>query len=99
MKYFQGQRVRIKPNVNCDPGLEKYCGEIVHVVGPWRDPARIVQFYRLDISIGNVPIVAAEHALEPVYDGNTKLAWNDTSGRVVWSPFLTPAVVRRRVRA
>lgn len=96
MKFFPGQRVRIKTDITVgDPRCNLLLGEIVHVVEcvP-KDvaPDTIHVWYYLDVRFGEHRVFAHEHALIPVYDGWQKIDWTDCGN--VWSPFATPAVIR-----
>ena len=97
MKYFSGQRVRIRSDARpAYDVLEHLKGEIFHIVAPYRDRYTVEQpWYELDAKAKGCPVVAAESALEPVFEPPQKISWQHSS--VVWRPkFMdAPAVIRR----
>lgn len=88
MKFFRGQRVRIKPGVTVgDPRCNPLLGEIVRIVERMskdKAPDTVHAWYWLDVRLGDSRVYAHERALEPVDDGRTKLNWNDAG--IVWRP-------------
>ncbi len=101
MRFFSGQRVRIKRDARTTPEYRPILGEIAHIVRHAPGHSVIWPWYELDIpgpDPNGGPLFAAEPALEPVFDVPEKSSW--FAPDAVWRPReLEPVVIRRRVRA